>query len=257
MTNYSLPIHCIGDSHVSFFSGQDTIQPAWPEASHNTLPYFITYRLGAVLAYSLAKLETNMRGREKLFSILDQLPGQSTILLCFGEIDCRAHLLKQADLQNLDISAVIENCVETYTVVVKEIRNLNFNVVVWNATPSFPPGTANDPDYPAYGSCRARNQVTKLFNLRLGQHLIAAGVPFISIFDRLIKRNGETATRFLMDEIHLNQSAMPLAVKALNQELHLGLQVPGHESYFIKNIVKTIRYKEKFFKETVKKKLLH
>lgn len=257
MKKHSLPIHCIGDSHVSFFSGQDRIQPAWPEQSQDLLPYFKTYRLGAVLAYSLAKFETSMRGREKLFSILDQLPQQSTVLLCFGEIDCRAHLLKQADLQNLDISVVIEKCVETYAEVVREIKNRNYNVVVWNATPSFPPGTANDPDYPAYGSCRQRNQVTKLFNLCLERHLKPAGVPFISIFNRLIKRNGDTVTRFLMDEIHLNQSAMPLVVKALNKELQLDLQVPGHASYFIKNILKTIRYKKKFLKEILKKKLRH
>ena len=38
-------IHCIGDSHSCFFSGEDKIQPIWPEQSFDTLPYFRSYRI--------------------------------------------------------------------------------------------------------------------------------------------------------------------------------------------------------------------
>lgn len=43
-------IHCIGDSHVSFFGGLDRIQPVWPQRSDDRLPWFRTYHIGPALA---------------------------------------------------------------------------------------------------------------------------------------------------------------------------------------------------------------
>ena len=59
-------IYCIGDSHVSFFSGKDAIVPCWPFPSEDMIPFFRTFRLGPVLAYNLVKVGTKTRGREAL-----------------------------------------------------------------------------------------------------------------------------------------------------------------------------------------------
>src|SRR5688572_14012526 len=106
---------CIGDSHASFFAGQDLIQSVYPEASINTIPYLEGIRLGAVLAYSLHKENTTNRGRERLFELVSTLDkDQVSILFCFGEIDCRFHILNQADRQGISLEESVRNCVECY-----------------------------------------------------------------------------------------------------------------------------------------------
>jgi hypothetical protein len=37
---------CIGDSHASFFAGQDLIQREYPDASINAIPFLEGIRLG-------------------------------------------------------------------------------------------------------------------------------------------------------------------------------------------------------------------
>jgi hypothetical protein len=249
MARYQLPIYCIGDSHVNFFSGQDMIQPKWPEKSIDLIPFFKTFRLGAVLAYNLCKLDTKMKGREKLFSLLKQIPKESTIMLCFGEIDCRAHLLKQAEIQNRKINIITKECVDRYVSVIKEVKNLNYNIIIWNVTPSSPTGFPDSQDYPTYGTCRERNSVTRLFNQFLEEQLINESIQFISIFEKLINKRGITLARFLMDDIHLSQAAMPLAIKEINKMLQLNIPSAGNKIYLIKNIYKYIRHKKFMLKE--------
>jgi hypothetical protein len=53
-------IHCIGDSHSCFFSGEDKIQPIWPEKSFDTLSYFRSYRIGPSTAYNLNNKRENI-----------------------------------------------------------------------------------------------------------------------------------------------------------------------------------------------------
>ena len=211
-------IHCIGDSHASFFSGQNDIQPIWLEGSDDVIPFFKTYRLGAVLAYNLCKLGTRMRGREKLISLLDNfIPKGSTVMLCFGEIDCRAHLLKQAELQRRDLSEVVRKCVERYFSVILEIREKRYKVLVWNVIPSARADQIKNPEFPSYGNCLKRNKVTMLFNDYLMGLLKSESIPMISIYDKLIDKKGFTKRRYYRDEVHLSQRAMPLAIREIQK----------------------------------------
>jgi len=255
MNKYRLPIYCIGDSHANFFSGLDSIQSSWPEKSIDLIPFFKSFRLGPVLAYNLCKANTKSKGREKLFAILKRIPKESTILLCFGEIDCRAHLLKQAEIQNIKIKTIIKECVDRYIPVIDEIKNLNYNVVVWNVIPSSPTGFPDKPAYPTYGTCRERNDVSRLFNQFLEEQLTNKNIQFISIFEKLIDENGLTLARFLMDELHLSQAAMPLAIKKINNKLQLNLPstkneilqfnlpLPKHKTHMIENLLDYFRNK--------------
>jgi len=115
-------IYCIGDSHASFFSGYDRIQLGWPNKTFNKKYFFLkSYRLGPVLAYNLCKFKTRSRGREKLLYILTHLiPLGSKVLFCFGEIDCRAHLLRQSEIQKRDIYDIVRECVDRYFSVIKD-----------------------------------------------------------------------------------------------------------------------------------------
>lgn len=219
------PIYCIGDSHVNFFSGQNKINGLWPNPSNDILPYFRTFRLGAVLAYNLCEYGTRKKGRELLFVLLDRdvpiqartIPPQSKLLLCFGEIDCRAHLLKQAELQKRDIPSVVEECVERYFSVICEIQQLGYEVFVWNVIPSSRYNSIPNKEFPVYRTCLERNHVTQLFNNYLKDLCSSAGAKFISIFDELIDEHGLTRTEYYFDYIHLSQKAISFALAKIEE----------------------------------------
>jgi len=151
-------------------------------------------------------------------------------MLCFGEIDCRAHLLKQTEIQKRSLSEVVKECVERYTSVVREIMNMGYEVLIWNVPASTRDDLARVPEFPTYGSCAERNKVTGLFNHELERWCAANDAVFVSIFDQLVDENGLTKTEYYMDPVHLSQRAMPLVLEKLREiigdiDFHLP---PGH-----------------------------
>jgi hypothetical protein len=148
-------IYCIGDSHANFFSGYDDMLPSYPQKSQNLYPFFKAYRLGAVLAHNLCKLKAKTRGREKLFTILfTGVPVGSYVLLCFGEIDCRVHLLHIAQERKRMIEDVVNECVDRYYSVIKEIKQLGYRPIIWNVIPSTNLDLSEIPEFPTYGTLR-------------------------------------------------------------------------------------------------------
>ncbi len=210
-------IHCIGDSHASFFSGRNTIQPAWPEKANDTIPSFRSYRLGAVLAYNLSEKNTTSGGGEKLISLLESLPKHSTILMSFGEIDCRVHLVKQSIKQNRSLREIAEENADRYFGVIKKIKK-DFNVIVWATIPSTSSEITLDHRYPVCGTNIERNTVTKLFNEKLSELCTQEGITYISIFEKITKPDGSTNGTFYIDGVHLSQRAMPLAIEAISKQ---------------------------------------
>jgi len=210
-------IHCIGDSHASFFSGRNTIQPAWPETANDTIPSFRSYRLGAVLAYNLSEKNTTSGGGEKLISLLEKLPKHSTILMSFGEIDCRVHLVKQSIKQNRNLQEIANENAERYFSVIKKIKT-DFNVIVWATIPSTASEITLDHRYPVCGTNLERNTVTQLFNEKLSELCAQEGITFISIFKKLTKPDGSTNSTFYIDGVHLSQRAMPIAIEAISRQ---------------------------------------
>lgn len=205
-------IHCIGDSHVSFFSGGDKI------GADDQIPFFRTYWLGPVLAFNLCKYGTRTRGREHLFEIVDRrLPKNSIVLMCFGEIDCRVHLQKEAMTQAKPVPEVVFECAKRYCSVILEVKDRGHRVVVWNAVGTAPDHAPQNPEYPHFGTMRDRNIITHMFNEMLKDLLTDNKIPFISIFDSLVGKDWSTRTEYYQDNWHLSQRAMPLALEKLNQ----------------------------------------
>lgn len=209
-------IHCIGDSHASFFSGCNEMQPEWPGQAKNTIPLFRAYRLGPVVAYNLCKAGTKTQGREKLFAILAGIPQNSIVLLCFGEIDCRVHMIRQAEKQNRDVVEIAEECAQRYFLVIKEIQR-NFDVIVWNVIPSSRKDEIHNMEFPSCGTSAERNKATFSFNTTLNELLQAEQVKLLSLFDDLLDEEGNTNQYYYGDAIHLSQRAMPLVVSKIQQ----------------------------------------
>jgi hypothetical protein len=214
-----VPIHCIGDSHVSFFSGTDKLQPCWPERSDDRLPWFRTFHIGPALAFNLTRANTSTRGRESLFEVLDQaVPAGARVLLCFGEIDCRAHVLKQAVRRNEQIARIVESVLDAYFLAVREVRARGFEVIVYNAVPtrlSTPRRPRRDDDFIAVGSWRERNAAVRLFNAGARDRCASAGALFLENYPGLVDADDRTVPWFFHDAIHLSQRAMPLTLHGL------------------------------------------
>ncbi len=200
-------IHCIGDSHVAVFSGMDLVDGKYCD----TLPFFRTHYLGPHTAYNL------MKRRDAIGRIIREhvKPGDA-VMLCFGEIDCRAHLLRQSQVRGRQLEEVVDECADRYMEVVDFIKGLGFTVLLWNVVPA----RAEEIDYgeySSYGSCAERNHVTALFNKRLEYLCGIRGVAFISIFQKLLDGNGKGDPAYYGDEIHLSQKAMPLIMEEMDR----------------------------------------
>ena len=215
-------IHCIGDSHANFFSGSDEMQPEWPAPDiENTLPFFKSYRIGPVLAYNLCEYGTSTKGREKLEELLNLLEPGSYIMFCFGEIDCRAHIILQSQKQNRSLETIIVEVVERYFSVILQTRTMGFEPLIWNVIPSAPTEINNriivPPQYLFYGSCEERNSITRFFNQTLEGLTKSTNIHFLNIFDQLFLEEGSVNPAYFTDEIHLSQKAMPLVLESLNK----------------------------------------
>ena len=159
---------------------------------------------------------TQDRKVEKLLYILTHfIPLGNKVLFCFGEIDCRAHLFKQSEIQKRDIHEIIRECVDRYFSVIKDTKKKGFDVIVWNVIPSGITDDTLEYEYPFYGTNIERNKVSKYFNEYLKQKLEKLNITFIDIFDKLVFKNFETKDSYYFDGIHLSQKAMPYFLNEL------------------------------------------
>lgn len=211
-------IHCVGDSHASIFSGNAEMQPQWPDRSDDKLPYFRSYRIGPATAYQL----------ESKIPIIDQIVmnlvdiDKDSIMFCFGEVDIRAHLIKQMQINNLSIQSEVKECVDRYMTVLRYYSYLGYNIIAWGPIASWHPSK----EYiagPSFGTCFERNSVTAEFNKYLRECCEEESMQFVTIFDKMVDENKITKPEFLDDwdgcHIHLNQTAMPLILEVMKNIL--------------------------------------
>jgi hypothetical protein len=203
-------IHCIGDSHSAVFSGEEIMQPEWPVLASNKLPFFNSYRLGPATAYQL-------KNKKHLIDeiIKQHVKEDDSLLFCFGEVDIRAHLMKQIEIQDRTLDDVVKECVDRYFDVIMAYKNNGINCMVWGPIASW--HESKNYNGPSFGSCIERNQITKEFNRYAEELCNQNNLKFITIFYDMIYDNLETNAHYLDDwegsHIHLSQSAMPIILE--------------------------------------------
>jgi hypothetical protein len=213
-------IFAIGDSHVSLFTGRDVIQPVWPKPGFDILPQFRCFNIGPGLAFNLCCSGTTSLSRERFWAALSFVPQECMILVSFGEIDCRAHLLRHGG----SIEAKVEKCADRYFKSLEEVLAAGYRMLVYNAPPSNPSDSL-DPAYPSVGSGVERNKVIMSFNDAVRKRCEARHVPFISTTPMFINEQGLTERGWMMDGVHLSQKALPLTLKAISAHVP-GLSAP-------------------------------
>lgn len=215
-------IFVIGDSHSMFFSGHRHMifMPTGfmdINTTYDVINFFKVYHLGAALAYNLNKRQTSTQAYEKTMYVLDNkiIPPKSTIMLCYGEIDIRVHVIKQATKQNKTIEGVIDTILTNYLEYIKLLQSKGFSVICWGPIASQKDDWNQNADCPRSGTEVERNRATEIFNDKLSA--LAAENDFIhcSIFKELIDENYRTKPEYILDECHLAPNAMPLMFKEL------------------------------------------
>lgn len=207
-------IHCVGDSHVSIFNGYDTPSETIRGVTGvDMLSEFRTYRMGPLLAWSLGNIDG--RQHAEVYNFIRDLPKTDSLLLSFGEIDCRMHLVYQSELQNRSLEDITTECVERYfNTFVMRVKSFNFaNVICFGPVPSTEMDSRR-------GTKEQRNQSCKLFNDILQELCDKNGVIFWSIFNNLINENWSAKAQFSYDGIHYRS----ICLKFLkNDMMNLGI----------------------------------
>ena len=207
---------CLGDSHSSVFSQEERIISQWPKKDFKIFSKFKPIRIGPATAYNL----------ENKISLLNKVLNRtfylknSHVLFCFGEVDIRAHLIKQSEIQNKDIDLLIKECVDRYVVTIKRVEPYRkIKKAVFAPIASW----SEEKPYsgPSFGTNLDRNNVTKKFNEYLEEKCNENKFVFISIFKEMLNKDGTTNSIYLDDfgtGIHLNQKSMPLILKKLKEK---------------------------------------
>ena len=218
-----MKIHCIGDSHACFFGGLEKIQPAFFESNFNSrqnkYPFFNSVRIGLFTAYQL----DNKRSIIEPFLSNLNMHNDDKILFCFGEIDIRAHLIKQSKLSQRSIDDIVYECVTRYVNAVSYYKKFNRDIIMWGPSASwtdskpYPVG----PQAPSYGTNVERNNVTKIFNQYLQKLCEQNNFGYISIFEKMLNPDGTTNPYYIMDHIHISQTAMPMAIEEFKSKNYI------------------------------------
>lgn len=210
---YHATTFVIGDSHVSLFGGLDRIQPIWPSPSLDVLPDLRSFHLGPVLAYNLDRYGSSSLGRERMEAVLTYLPPSARVLLSFGEIDCRVHLLKNGP-SAAEANARVKACQRNFLNGALRLKQQGHKVSIYNVIPSTPNEHWSDAEYPTNGTCLERNTITRQLNQMLMESCHIHGIGFLSSFDHFVDSKGQTDPAWLMDHVHLSQAALPITLAA-------------------------------------------
>jgi hypothetical protein len=192
-------IYCIGNSHANVFTNtHPAIQSRIIKSD------FVSCSIGPVIAYNF--LENHFH---KVLNILESSNFNKKIdyvMLIVGEVDCRWHLPKKSNDNDIDHHNIVEECIDRFFNNYLELKSKGYNVIGWGGHPSTINGHDDNPDQPVFGNCLARNAISRTWDKLLKSKCELNNIPYISIMENLIDDNGFTKMEYFMDYCHLNYS---------------------------------------------------
>jgi len=206
----------IGDCHGEIFSNH--LKHFVFKRDDKTVVRLKRAHLKRCLAYSLNRLGSSMKCREQLLRVLKTLdPKTCEVLLSFGEIDCRCHIVGQAIKQNRSIKQVVNECVDKYfEVVLKDIVSKGLTTYIWNVPP--PQQTALSEEFLRSTPYAKRKRAVHLFNRRLSLRCKKSGIPFLTVFSKVTDENGDRLPLLCeRHSQHLFPTAMPFVVEEMKR----------------------------------------
>lgn len=196
-------IYCIGNSHIRVFRGQEG---------------FTTYHLGPTIAYNFYEHHL-----PKVLGYLTSIhtdPGDK-IALIVGEVDCRLHLPRQADIQKRSDEDMTRECVTRLMRCYDVILQRGYEMIAFSTHPTTTEGhDMSQPDRPIYGPCYRRNNICLLWNKYVKAECDQRAVPFISFYDELVDEHNVTRMEYFTDYCHLDPVKLQPIIREKLNEIH-------------------------------------
>jgi hypothetical protein len=169
-----MTIWTFGDSHaVSAF---------------DKLPYINCNNIGPHLAFSIGRDGLKKFNLKKL-----NVQEGDTVILSFGEIDCRCHIHKYVNNQ-ISYQNIIQNIVDSYFKAIKENveQFKNLKTFIYNVVPPIEVDEKiwNNPEFPFLGTNEERKKYHVFFNKCLSEACKKYNYTFFNIYDKYLDSNG-------------------------------------------------------------------
>jgi hypothetical protein len=183
-----MKIFCVGNSHVNIFKGIDEV------FGNDELDLFTTIYIGPTIAYNFYEHHYPQVLEQLAYSKINK--DEDYVMLIVGEVDCRWHLPKQAEIQKANVKVLVEECIDRYFRCYLDLIDKGYKVIIWGGHPSTTSGHCEDLSQPVYGKCQYRNKNTRFWNDYMEKLSKENNIPFISIIKYLIDKNNLTKMEY-------------------------------------------------------------
>ena len=118
------------------------------------------------------------------------------IIVVFGEIDVREHIVDQAKKQNRTTDELVDDTAFSF---VEYISSLCYDISIL----SVPPTGDGDDDKVFRGTYEERKHITERLNARYEYYCGRFNVPFVNVYKYLVDENGDRRKELVVDQVHL------------------------------------------------------
>lgn len=215
-------IHILGDSHASIFTGLHGTCPAFPRSHTQALPGFAVRHLGPFLAHSIAS--SKHRANALARRVLKYAGARDRIAFFFGEIDCRAHIVKRVRSTS-EIEAAARELARNYAGAAR--RLVGARPLCFIGLP--PPTNAQHGNVkqPTVGTFKQRRLAVSAFNAALQGEAAAVRARFLDLHDQLSDARGAPNRAFFADGLHADPRALPMFLAAFERIGWIGRDHPA------------------------------
>lgn len=195
-------IYVFGNSHAHFFTDST---PSRNGEGENQEKCFRSFSLGPVIAYNFYEHHF-----PTMIDIMNNLPitDKDKIMIAVGEVDCRWHLPKQAELQKRNVEDVVKECIDRFFRAHAHLKDFGYDVIAWGGHPSTTAGHSDVEHSPIYGDCLYRNKISLCWNDYLEKKCKDKDIHFVSIIRDLINLDGLTKMEYYKDYCHLDSKKL-------------------------------------------------
>jgi hypothetical protein len=223
-------VHVIGDSH------------SW---ALRKCPGSIIHNIGPATAYNLVNVDSSSRYGAKLFNIVRRVNWRKdTVLLVFGEIDCRVHIYNHFMKSGgtVSMSELIDRTIRNYGLIMTRLKEMGIRFCVYGIIPAtghvvrYPPYATDSMRkrmyedftrrFPYQASPETCSAINREFNAKLKRYCVEHGHRYFDIYTKIADEHGFVKAEYRKDEIHVNCRVDRFVNQWLADE-RAGLRRPG------------------------------
>lgn len=143
-----------------------------------------------------------------------KLTAEDTIIFCFGEIDCRAHIRKQVTRNNSDSMAEVDLLTSRYAQALAAFQKTTKAKLALSCVPPFVVEHLEHELYETRDECQAD---AKRIRERMNQNLSDLGYSFVDYYADVVQPDGAFKPEFTDGICHLDSRRSRPVIKALER----------------------------------------